>query len=133
MKSSSFATRRRIPAIQLQKRSTSTLIAVLGRLPFDISLSAIIPKMMGSIIQHPTTIPMIIITCIAVLMLSFLQKKSYISPCDNATRYELMKPSRSPSITAPMFPDSKPVRWSLARVYGINTYERICAPHAISF
>ena len=42
-------------------------------------------------------------------------------PVASALRYALMNPSRSPSITAPTLPLSKPVRWSLTRVYGINT------------
>lgn len=48
-----------------------------------------------------------------------------IAPFESALRYALINPSNSPSITAWTLPFSKPVLWSLTRVYGMKTYERI--------
>ena len=53
------------------------------------------------------------------------------TPVASADRYALIKPSISPSITALILAFSKPVRVSLASVYGMKTEERIWLPHSI--
>lgn len=67
-----FAQSRRIPPTKLQNNRTQTLMPVEGLCPLLIWLNAIPPKISGSITQKPQTIPMIINTCAAVFIITYL-------------------------------------------------------------